>query len=216
MQLLKVFTLLSVLSGAAQAALVNSDFDATALVEGGFTCGVIPGWTSYGGGCGIGVFNPTSAQYPGGNAPSNDNVAYLNGSGFWQTDSLLTWVSGQQYTFGMLIGRRFDDPYNGFILGLHATDGTTPAVASIDHTFFAIPAAGTFFLATVSYTVQPTDTFIGQPVAVSFRAGNIGVQTNFDNANLQEGAVPEPGTLGLMGAALMVAGLWHRRSRANQ
>ena len=98
----KAAAALALLCTPASAALVNGNFDADPVANGSSTCsGTIgfTGWTSFGNTCGTGLHNPDATQYPGGLAPSGDNVAYHNGNaGFWQAASDI-YTAGTTYTF---------------------------------------------------------------------------------------------------------------------
>jgi len=207
-RLLAVLTLSSF--SAAAATLNNANFDADVLGDGAFTCGTITGWTSFGGGCGTGAFNPAAAHYPGGNAPPNDNVAYLNGTvGYWQ-QSTDVWTAGIGQTFSMLVGQRTDIPFLGYSLELWAgpaTGGTL--VASV--TNGVLPGPGTFLPDSISFTPTGAESWLGQNVTVAFRGVPLpgGVQTNFHNAELTP--TPEPGTYALVGTALAGLAVLRRR-----
>lgn len=216
MQRLRAFTLFILAAGASQASLVNGNFDADLVPNGVGTCsgGVgFTGWNSYGFTCGTGLHNPDATQYPGGVAPSGDNVAYHNGpAGFWQSSSL-TYQAGQTITFSILVGQRLDEAYTGFQLNL--LDASGNIVASTDDTSIPIPTPGTFNPASVSYTVGAGDPLIGQNIGVAFWGRTSGTQTSFDNAELTT-STPEPGSLMLLGSALVGLGFWRRRTRMNQ
>jgi hypothetical protein len=211
---------LSFLAMPASAGLVNGNFDTatTVIPEGSANCaGTIgfPGWNSFGFSCGTGQFNPSAASYPGGNAPSNDYVAYHNGtSGFWQTSTTDVWTAGTMHMFYILVGQRFDEPYLGYQLELWAGDPTAGGTqVAVQSTTGAVPAPGAWVPKTLSYTPTGTESFLGQNVTVVFRGGTLsGIQTNFDNAELV--STPEPATYALMGLSLLgIATLRRRRRR---
>lgn len=202
---------------AGPLTIANPGFDADPLPDGGFTCSGTSGftsWNSFGNGCGTGLFNPSSSAYPGGLAPSGNNVVYENGiSGYWQSLSD-TYQLGQTVTFSLLVGQRLDASYAGYVLQLYA--GNTPVgapLATISN-FVTPPTAGTFVPVSISFFVT-NPTLVGQRIIVAFSGSTLGIQTNFDNASGNStSSVPEPGTYALIGAALIpIAALRRKRRR---
>lgn len=208
--LLIVAAVSAMTANAGLLTVVNPGFDANVLADGTFTCnGTIGfiGWNSFNSGCGTGLLNPDSSQYPGGVAPSQNNVAYHNGpAGFWQA-LIDTYQAGNTYTFGLLVGQRLDVGFGGYIIELRSGSGTGPLLASTTNA--ASPGPGTFLPTSVSYTVGSGDAAIGQQIAVVFRG--IGVQTIFDNVTVDSSGVPEPGTYAMVGAGALLALLRHKR-----
>ena len=206
----KAAAALALLCTPASAALVNGNFDADPVANGSSTCsGTIgfTGWNSFGFSCGTGLHNPDATQYPGGLAPSGDNVAYHNGNaGFWQAASDI-YTAGTTYTFNILVGQRLDETFSGYTLELRAGTGLGPLVASVMNS--AGPAPGQFIPASVSFTPGVGSGVLGQNVVVVFRGGSAGTQTSFDNATLTS-SVPEPATYALVGSAL-IALAWRRK-----
>jgi hypothetical protein len=215
--LARLFAAAAFCAVSASAALVNGNFDADAIGgDGSFTCsGTVgfTGWSSPGLGCGTGLFNPGAAHYPGGNAPSNDNIVYHNGAASYYQLAPETWTADVTQTFNLLIGARLDDAYLGYTMELWAGTplaGGSTLVAS--QTNGVTPLPGTFLPTSLSFTPTGAETWIGQQVGVLFRGGSIagGVQTNFDNAELTT-VVPEPGTYALVGSALIGLAMIRRR-----
>ncbi len=209
---LLIVAAVSVMTANAGLVVVNPGFDADVVTDGSSTCnGTIgfTGWNSFNSGCGTGLLNPDSSQYPGGVAPSQNNVAYHNGpAGFWQALTN-TYQAGTTYTFGLLVGQRLDVGFGGYIIELRSGSGTGALLASTTNA--VSPGAGAFLPTSVSYTVGSGDAAIGQQIAVVFRG--IGVQTSFDNVTVNS-SVPEPGTYAMVGAGALLALLRHKRRQA--
>lgn len=211
--LLIVTAVSAIAASAASLTVVNPGFDADVLADGQFSCnGTIgfTGWNSFNSGCGTGLLNPDSTMFPGGVAPSQNNVAYHNGpAGFWQalTD---TYQAGNTYTFALLVGQRLDVGFGGYTIELRAGSGTGALLASTTNA--VSPGAGTFLPTSVSYLVGTGNAVIGQQIAVVFRG--IGTQTSFDNVTVDSSAVPEPGTYAMVGGAALLALLRRKRLKA--
>jgi hypothetical protein len=219
------FVLVAMAAGALSMAVsansipvTNPGFELPTLVPDGWVS-YIPGWTT---GSGIpdsvGVFYPTAAQYPG-SIPEGNNVAFTKGP-FISQILTSTLLPGTVYTLTVDVGYRLDNssgPFSGFTILLLA--GNTVIASSSSGT----PAAGNWISAVATYTSLVADPLEGQPLQILLTVNNpYPYQVNFDNVNLDASAlpssqaptsaVPEPGTLVLVGSGL--AGFLRRRVRS--
>ncbi len=150
-----------------------------------------------------GVFDPTATATLTGGGPFFDQpvpdgvqVAYSNGGTISQTLTGTTLQAKTQYTLGVYVGRRNDQPFPGYNIELLA--GSTVLASNSIIT----PAAGTFAPVTVSYSSGSSSPLFGQ--ALTIRLTSNGTQTNFDNVTLDASPIPEPSAiLGLLGFGLL-------------
>ena len=185
--------------------IINPSFEVDILGNGGngYT---VNSWTPNIGCCGVGIQDPTTGMYTSGFSFDGNNFAYGNGGGrgYYQVLSDV-FQPNTTYTFSMMVGHRNDLAFGGYVLELRAgnTFSFLPVVASASSA--SGPGPDQWQLKSVVYTTGASGTEIGQNILVSF--GSLGIQTNFDFASGTASPVPEPGTLGLIGASLIGIGM---------
>jgi hypothetical protein len=196
-----IVALLSGLTGQAGATsipITNAGFESPALTNGAFQQANILGWSGSGG-----VFNPTTAHFPG-EAPEGQNTGFSNGQPLSQTLTIVL-AANTTYTLTVLVGDRLDTAFPGYHVQLLAGSTILSECATC-----VTPQNGSFSLVTVTYSTGASDPLIGQ--ALSIVLGSDGLQTNFDDVRLD--AVPEPTTIAFLGSGGAVAGVaWCRRRR---
>ena len=186
--------------------IINPSFEIDILGDGVFTYGPIANWQTHSGG----IFNPTTSNYASGTSIDGANLAYGNGGGAGLHQVLSdTFQPNTTYTFSMMIGRRLDTAFGGYTLELQAGNVYNAFAPIASLTGITDPGSGQWGLRTVTYTTGSTGAELGQNILVSF--GSFGVQTNFDLAAGTASTVPEPSTLGLIGASLIGLAMRSRR-----
>ncbi len=202
------FSMLPALQATA-LNIINPSFEIDILGNGGngYT---VNGWTPNVGCCGVGIQDPTVGMYTSGLSFDGNNFAYGNGGGYGYYQVLTdVFKPNTTYVFSMMVGHRKDLGFGGYKLELRAgnTFSFLPVVASVSGA--SDPGSGLWAPQSVTYTTGASGTEIGQNILISF--GSNGVQTNFDMATGTASTVPEPATLGLIGASLIGLGIRSRR-----
>lgn len=203
---LGVVALLSGVAGQAGAIpipVTNPGFESQVLTDGAFTQVAPTGWAQSGGG--VGAYNPTTAQFPGG-VPEGQNIAYSSGGSLSETLSNVL-AANTTYTLTVWVGDRQDTAFPGYHVQLLAGSTTLSECATC-----VTPQNGSFALVTLTYTAGASDPHLGQPLGIVLDSD--GLQTGWDDVQLN--AVPEPSTLFLLGSGLGAMGVarWCRRRRS--
>ncbi len=201
-------TVLAAPVSAVPITVVNNSFELPAQADGGFTNGVVAGWVAFGA---TGVFNPTVGQLSQG--PTDGlQVGYSNNVGLALTQDLTaTLMANTLYTLMVDIQSRTDgSPNQSTTLQLR-----TAADAILASATFGPLAGGLNQVLTATFAAGAFDPNIGQFLKIALIAG--GVQSDWDNVRLDAspqgtGSVPEPGTLLLLGSALIGLRMLRRNS----
>ncbi len=164
--------LLAPWSLAGSIPIVNAGFEDPVLPDDGYTVGVIPGWDVFT--TGAGVFNPTTAQFPG-QAPEGSNTAYCDAGEFSQSLGAAL-DSGLRYTLRVTIGARLDSSYLGGSIALTAGGVTLRSLE------LPTPAPGAFTTVTLRFAAAPDHPQIGAQIGLRF--ASYAPQVNFDLVSL--------------------------------
>ncbi len=192
------------LASATLVPVTNADFSDPMLAPGAYTTyqgapNLIPGWTNPNI---AGVQNNTEGDnttliYPGGIPGGTANFAYDDGGTIAQT--LTSKLQVGTYVLDVYLGWRIGKSFGGGSIQLSAgSDSTAQNLVQ--------PAMqGTFLLQTLTVTVLPGDTNLGQPLSISLNSSG----NSIDFADVSLSFTPEPGSL----AVLSVAGMCVVRRR---
>ena len=180
-------------SMSAALTIQNGDFEAVTLLDGkSGSVGNIPGWDMDQTSGIYGTWNPSATafnqDYDGG------NVAWMN-SGYISQVLPYNLTDGHLYTLTVDVG--------------HQQTSSCPACISYDYTIELL--AGGELLNADSGTGTPGEwgtaslNYLASASggSLEIRLGAGGKRTHFDNVRLNNTAVPEPGTLMLLGSGLL-------------
>lgn len=186
---------------AATLNILNPSFEFDILGNGGIGY-TVANWTPNVSCCAVGIQDPTTGNYLSGTSIDGDNFAYGNGGGYGYYQVLSnTFQRNMVYTFSMMVGHRLDLGFGGYKLELRAGNVFNAVTPVATLTGAVDPGAGNWGSRTLTYTTGAAGPEIGQNILISF--GSNGIQTNFDLATGTVDPVPEPATLGLIGASLI-------------
>ncbi len=214
------------------------------------TCGInqaITGWTGstadpngfadgYNGAGTLGVYKPSSVQYPGGIA-GGVNVAYVTGTTYSASISQVlgtTLLANDTYTMSVYVGQRVDLTghavgCNGWSAALEAGGvvlaSTNPITQSCNLTDPAGQAIGSFIPVSFTYNSGANPAQLGDSLEVVLTSSGSGTALNqgevdFDNVALSDtqnsspsSTTPEPASMALLGSGLIaLAALRARRT----
>jgi hypothetical protein len=182
----------------------------------------VPGWnvTSLGDiGTYAGIYNNSGvASVYGGTAPGGNSIAYINLPA-WDYVMLSQWVNpvritqGLTYTLSADVGARANQNPDiaTWWLQLYALnpDGNTEAWVTQS---YGNPSINQFTTQSVTYLADSTyDGWTLGIALVGWQNGAEWYQINFDNVQLDVSAVPEPGTIFLLGSGLVGVWIFARR-----
>lgn len=178
--------LLTLPAVAAPIPIQNAGFEDAVLGPGGFNSTVPSGWERAVNNLGLGTFYPTVGTW-GYTASEGNDLFYANG-GFIEQATTALVEPGLTYTLRVDVIHRPSYFNNGYVVQLLAG----PTVVAEDLGGLSPPIGG-FAVSELSFTPNPGDPLIGQPLTV--RLGGA-TQSNFDHVRLE--VVPEPAALSLL------------------
>jgi hypothetical protein len=164
----------------------------------------------------FGVFKPSAVQYPSG-IPGGVNIAYLYGTTYGTSISQVlgaTLLANDTYTLTVDIGRRADNNggCNGFNAALEAGGVLLNSLVTVGNASCNSLTAGNFTQFTLTYNSGASPAQAGDPLEIVLSGNGSGssietAEIDFDNVALSDtlssnSNVPEPGTLGVVGAML--------------
>lgn len=220
---------LALFAGSASAASINVNnfsFEDTSLAAGGFTSVCPVSWTCSNGG---GEYRATTTQYAAGSngltggkiVPDGNNAAYTIGIDTFSQFTTVALVEGTTYTLDVWVGCRESGFCTNFgtgsnvIIELLGNNLSTVLASQV----VAFPGQKQWVEKQLSYVATAADVgkTLGIGLLVAGQTSGQPMQVNWDAVTLtsQAGAgaaaVPEPGTMLLLGTGLLGARRWRRR-----
>ncbi len=164
-------------------ALTNAGFESPVLGDNGFVWGA-PGWVRQGA---AGVFNPSTAAYPG-EAPAGSNVGFLTcctgpfpSAGNLSQTLATTYTADTMYTLAAQSGVRLDDTLTLTQYRFVGSNGNTVLGSK---SFSTMPARGTFRADSLTWDVFAGDTAVGRPITIRLQHVAGPGQLNVDEVTL--------------------------------
>jgi hypothetical protein len=199
-----------VAAGAQNIPVVNGSFEANVLADGQARTNMTDGWNMFVGQAG--TFNPNNNSYAAAAIPGGSQLGFANAGGS-MTQTFATLVAPNTlYTLTYFVGNRADMGFNGYLVSL--LGGSTVLASQGNLT----PGDGQFLQGTLSFATGASGPGIGQALGIRLAAtaSTTESQANFDLVALSASTtVPEPATVALLAAGMLVmGGVAARRKRA--
>jgi len=219
MNVVSRFLLLGIVSGswcwAAPLTVNNPSFELPAQSPGGFTNGVVTGWTVNN--TAGGVWRPAVGPNNGSNffssIPNLNQVLFVgfNGLATDVNQSLgIALLPNTTYTLSYFVGQRYDLPLSTYTVALDAN--STVLVSDS----LGAPTAGNFVMRTIGFNSGPSPVAgtLNIDISATGLKSGASAQAIFDLVTLDASAtVPEPATLSFMGLGMFLLVLSHRHFR---
>lgn len=217
---LVVISLAGPLAVADAQTVVNGSFQANVLADGQFLAGAnqTTGWLVAGS---AGTLDPNTNAFANGVIPDGDQVGFVGTGGSLTQTFAEVLAANTTYTVSYYVGDRGDMSFPGYLVSLRAGGTTLASDGSLT------PANGQFAFGSFSFSTGASHALLGQALSLRLAAGSGAGQAAFDLASLsangggvstfQSHSTPEPTTVALLAAGmLVVGGVTARRKRAQR